>query len=132
MGFRLNIAKEAPTINNNNSYIFNDKFMISTGGAWELNIFKIFKENAETVNLTRKKCKTYPNCVMCDCSNDQWTKINIIDLQGKDEYLKYNSNIARCFIIEDIPEDDLQDNEYCNFDYIISKKHRDYIWINIS
>lgn len=132
MGFRLNIAKEPPNIDNNNLYIFNNENVISEGGTWEADIFKIIDENAETVNITKQQCNIYPNCIMCDCSDDSWIKISIINLINKDEYLKNNSNIAMAFLLNDISDDDYNTYKFCSYNYIINKSHREYIWVNIS
>lgn len=131
MGFRLNIAKEPPTKGNDMSYIFNKEFMISEGGSWELDIFKLCEGN-QTVNITRDNCKRYPDCFMCDCSSDTWTYVSIDNLIGKEEIIKHNSNIAVAFLLDDFSEEDFQSQAFCSYYYIIKRKHRDYIWINIS
>jgi hypothetical protein len=106
--------------------------MILEGGAWELDICKILKEDAETVNIIKQKCSTYPNCFMCDCSDNSWTKISIEDLIGKEEYLRNNINIAYSFLLEDINDEDYNSQSFCSYNYIVQKSHREYIWINIS
>jgi len=131
MGFRLNIATEAPTKDNDSMYMFNKDFILVEGGAWESDIFDILDENSKDINWTKAECKTYPECFMCDCSDHTWTKINVEDLNGKDKQLKNNCNIAFAFLTNEIPDEDYETMEYCSYDYIVNHKHRDYIWFNI-
>ena len=101
MGFRLNIATEAPTKDNDSMYMFNKDFILVEGGAWESNIFDIPDENSKDINWTKAECKTYPECFMCDCSDHTWTKINVEDLNGKDKQLKNNPSDSRGYRLAD-------------------------------
>jgi len=134
MGFRLNIATEAPTKDNNRLYIFNEDYIILEGGAWELDISDLLKQNCQEINIRKSECTSYPNCSWCDCSDDTWYKINIEDLKSKDDILKNNINIAGAFLLNsDKIDDDLwEDKSVCSYDFIINQPHREYIWINIS
>jgi hypothetical protein len=134
MGLRLNIAKEPPTQQDNQFFIFNSDKMLLEGGAWELSINNLVNYNDESgnINRTREKCKTYPNCFMCSCFDDEWTKITIEDLKNQDNILKDNQNIVYTFLLEDISDEDYKTKKFCSYQYIIQHPHRDYIWINIS
>lgn len=131
MGFRLYISNEPPNKNDSFLTFSRNNNLILDGGAWELNIFNLTDFNNETINRTKEKCNTYPNCFMCDCSDDTWTKITLENLKDQEKVLHDNPNIAYGFLVEEIPDKDYETKSFCSYQYIINHQHRKYIWINI-